>query len=219
MQDMKDTTTLAGQTAEEIELVKDVAEDEKNTAPGTVMDKFVQKVAENISSVKTTRIDVWAHVVNSFKTIATMNAETEFSVGLKIGDQLYRFNEYEGLSIFTEFVDAAAIKVADKDSAIDVKDRKAWSMNMGKVLTPEEFKLSSKTIAKALRLREPEYTTVSRSSVLLLAQAAEIALVGGKVKSRSQSNFTFTTVKLYDKDYYECQLSELAGKLVNGLAG
>lgn len=190
---------------------------EKSKSRLTLVDKVAQSFASLIDANRRCKDSLFTDVLDIMRTITSINAEPELSVGIRVKDERYRFNEYRGLDAIIDLVDSASIKINDQEDAIDVKDRNKWTMTLGKILTPEEFLLANKRIASALRIKEPVYTTLSRSSMQTMGDAAASALVGQKVASLSQSGFTFLKVKLYEDCHYDRKFTEWLAHKVNSM--
>lgn len=201
--------TSSALETEEIQL-EATSEDESRM---TVVDNLATSLSVLVDQYSRTNAKVGNDVLNIVRTIAEINRESELSVGIRVEGDLYRFAEYRTLSQLAELVDGAAIKIADDEEAIDFKDRKQWAMNRGKVLTPSGFALATKQLTSALRIRDPQITTLTREFETL-AVAAEYSLVGGKVASSSQKRVTFLKSQVYKGNYYGVNLKEFARRKV-----
>lgn len=176
-------------TTSEVEASQDAKETGKQTK--TAMDILVAKLAKEISKLakSTDAAGVVGDVSGVLNTIMRVNEADEYAVGIRVGNDLYRFDEYRCPQTFSDLVIAGRVVVESVPSAKNFLDKKAYAVT-GNVLTPEDCALKSKQIARALRLNL-NLVQLSRPSEAILADVAKYAVAGGKVRSAANTKLYY----------------------------
>jgi hypothetical protein len=181
----------------------------------TPLDEVIDTMAATVGDL--TRTSARDQVVTAVKsvlvTIAAMNSADEFEVGIRVSGVLYRFSEYEATSEVGNLVVAPRVVLSDTMSAINFFNKDGFQVT-GRVLTPSEFAVAIRKICSNLRTN-PNFTSISRPAVEILAESNRFAVNSNQVEDRNQSHITFLktkfdgekTVKV--KEWARCKATKL----------
>lgn len=139
------------------------------------------------------RDNVVAAVKRLLFTIAAMNSTDAYAVGIRVGDMVWRFSEYQAPSGLKDLVVASKVVLSDNMSAINFFDKEYFDVG-GTILTPSEFAADIRLVCASLRTN-PNLTSIVKPEVELLAESNKYAVNGKKVEDRGQSHITFLKMK------------------------
>lgn len=171
-----------------------VAKNQKDNV--IIIDQVITSVgAASMNLVKTADAkDAAKRVKSILTTVFALNALDEYATGLKIGGELYRYNDYEVTAGMAKLLVPSKVVVIDNLSAKDFLNHQMYESHQFKPLTPAEMKLNIKKVCTYLRTN-PEFHVVSRPSVGLLSDAAKYAVVSRKVVDAKQPCVYFLNLK------------------------
>lgn len=149
------------------------------------MAKHVSELART-SDKKTVQDDV-AKILN---TIAAMNATEEDAIGIRVGDTLYRFSEYEGTQGLGELLVAGRVVLSDVVSARNKAKNDMFKFDSQRLLDPSQFTKAVRKVCSALRINA-SLSPFSKPNTSLLADSNKYAVYSGKVEDRQQPRIVF----------------------------
>lgn len=161
---------------------------------GSLLDSVINQMVDEIKDlVHHKKQDaVGERVRNVLATVCAMSRESEYSVGIRINGELWRFNEFQAPEGIVKLVAPKRVVVSDVGSARDFLDRGMFKAK-GRLLNPSQFGEAIRFIQSNLHVN-PNQVPVSRSDIMLLQDAAKYAVKGGKVADRTQDTIIFLTI-------------------------
>jgi len=196
MAELNNTNSLSG-TANQVEETR-AANNTKN--PKTPLSGIIDRIAVSVSDLtRSGKAEiVRENVSNILTTIAAMNATEEYEIGIKVGDVLYRFDEYQASASLAKLVVASKVVLNDVVSAENFYDREKFILPGKRVLSPAEFAKAIHQVCASLRTN-PETVKIVKPSVSLLADSNKYAVNSRKVEDSHQDYITFLRGKYDDE--------------------
>lgn len=170
----------------------DVPESNSKNIRKSFISVIIDKIAESVGNLTRSgnSNSVKEDVINILNTIAAMNATEEHDVGIRVGDVLYRFNEYQATAGLANLVVASRVVLSDVISAINFFDREKFVINGAKVLSPAEFAKAVHKVCASIRTN-PSFVQLNKPTVALLADSNKYAVNNRKVEDSHQKYITF----------------------------
>lgn len=175
-----------------------------NSAPKPVESDIVRVVniiSDTVASLgkSADRSKISSNMKNILATGFAMCAQDEYSLGLRVNGQLYRYNEYLTTTKLAGLVVASRVVAFDANNATNFLKAKAYIVpsTVGKVLDPIQYGKELKQVMICLRTNS-ELKAISRPSVALLSEAAKYSVVGGRVDSATQDLIYFLNTVFVD---------------------
>lgn len=192
---MAENKDVVIQETQNSDAVSSANSDNARVVKKTPMDEVIDTMAATVGDLTRTsaRDQVIAATKSVLVTIAAMNSAGEFEVGIRVSGVLYRFDEYEATPELANLVVAPRVVLTDSMSAINFFWKDGFEAS-GRVLTPAEFAVAMRKVCSNLRTN-PNFTSISRPAVELLAESNKFAVNSNQVEDRSQSHITFLKTK------------------------
>lgn len=156
----------------------------------TFFDILAKHMADCMLEVTATKVDPQtfrADVLNVVRTLVALGASDEYSLGIRVGGQLFRFGEYAVMTEFTPYVAPKKVIVLGENEegyCSDLVNRRAYQMNGGSVLSPDNFLMAEKRINKAYR--RPLNTEAYERRMMSLTDALKLSVSDNCVHSMDQ---------------------------------
>jgi hypothetical protein len=172
---------------------------QKNGASSKLIDKIIAEMAKTFSSMvkSSDQKVVEKRIKDVLVTLFALSAQSEYSLGLRINGDAYRYSDYRIPTGLQDLVAPKRVVLTDVPTAIDFLKREMY-LPSGNPLTPTEFQVAWAEVRSRLRLRDGG-GDFSRSEVGTLQDLAKYAVNGGKVSDRHAKKLLFLNTKFDDE--------------------
>jgi hypothetical protein len=196
MAELNNTNSLSGAEKQ----VEEVRVSNNNKNPKTPLLEIIDRIAVSVSELARSgkAETVRENVSNILTTIAAMNATEEYEIGIRVGDVLYRFEEYQASAGLAKLVVASKVVLNDVVSAENFYDREKFNIPGKRALSPAEFAKAIHQVCASIRTN-PEKVKIVKPSVSLLADSNKYAVNSRKVEDSHQDYITFLRGKYDDE--------------------
>lgn len=155
---------------------------------------IVSTVVETMAAAARTadQGEVRAAMRKVLTTLFALSALDEYALGLRIDQDLWRYNDYIVPASLASLLAPRKVVVRDVASAFDLlaRDKFMTGLNRNDVLRPSDFGVEWRKVCSKLRINV-QGAELSRPSVELLADATKYAINGRKVPDRNAAKVVF----------------------------
>lgn len=211
-QEFVDDELFAGMDLEESSSEKqnaaadgDPKENNANKGGGkkTIAQRIVDRVADEVASVtrnQNDREEVKKSVRRIMTTLFAISALDQYDIGLRVNGDLNYLNDYMVPSALSKFCAPGKVVAKDVPSAIDFSDKSKYidGLNARDYLTASQLRVEWRRCCSRLRIQMIE-EPLQKKPVMLLADAVDYAVFGGKVPNRDNATLVFLRTKFDDQ--------------------
>jgi hypothetical protein len=169
----------------------------------TIAQRIVDRVADEVSSVtrnQNDREEVKKSVRRIMTTLFAISALDQYDIGLRVNGDLNYLNDYMVPSALSKFCAPGKVVAKDVPSAIDFSDKGKYidGLNTRDYLTASQLRVEWRRCCSRLRIQMIE-EPLQKKPVMLLADAVDYAVFGGKVPNRDNATLVFLRTKFDDQ--------------------